>query len=187
MGFADFARMRRGEYAMRGNFVRQERGTAGLGDSCCRGEAADLEDFLAAIGRVPNELALHCMLFIAGKKGWLHHPYKFCFNTNVPFSPDLGDDLFVLEARGVLKDTRQAGFLVYAGTRVQPPVTGVLAELASMNVEDLLLLSRIVYAEEKFVSSCVEDSAVHLFGLSREVVRPGIAILRDLENKAQSG
>lgn len=158
------------------------------GGSVCQDRGpADLEAFLEEVRKVPNELALHCMLYISGKKGWFPHSYQFYFDTNVPFSPELGDDLFVLEVRRMIRDTREPNSLVYADPRPQPSIRSVLANLASMSVDELLLLSRIVYAEEKSTSCCLEDSAVHIFGMSREVVRRGVDTLRNLESKARSG
>ncbi|MDI6824659.1 MAG: hypothetical protein QME87_09940 [Bacillota bacterium] len=65
-----------------------------------------------------------------------------------------------------------------------PGVPGVLRKLASLDVQDLLLLSRIIYAEAKAGREEVEACARRLFWFRPERLARGVALLAELERMA---
>jgi len=76
--------------------------------------------------------------------------------------------------------------LEYVGLRPRGSVPPVLKVLASLGVEDLLLVSRLVWAEEKAVSGeSREECARRLFGMSPERAARGSLLLAGLEDIAE--
>ena len=76
--------------------------------------------------------------------------------------------------------------LEYVGSRPRGFVPPVLKVLAALGVEDLLLVSRLVWAEEKAgPGESREECARRLFGMSPERAAWGSLLLAGLEDIAE--
>lgn len=77
--------------------------------------------------------------------------------------------------------------LEYAGPRPRGSVLPVLKVLASLGVEDLLLVSRLVWAEGKAgPGESREECARRMFGMTPERAARGSLLLAGLEDIAES-
>ncbi|MEW5935182.1 MAG: hypothetical protein AB1816_16515 [Bacillota bacterium] len=75
--------------------------------------------------------------------------------------------------------------LVYAGAGCSGrSVPGVVRKLASLSVDDLLLVSRMVYAAEKAGREGMEVCVRRLFWFRPERLARGVALLAELEGLA---
>ena len=120
----------------------------------------ELHSLFKAVQSVPNSSYLQSYVYLSQETGALSKLYNFKNSSSTigkPHSQELARDLFMMESNGYIRDTGTPDSLVLSADEIKYKSENninpkILAELRSLDKEDLITLSRVVKTGEKFLS-----------------------------------